>query len=427
MLVLVMIAAMFSGCAGKKSAPLRICVDLGLTHAGASSVSSAVYDLIAPLESSGKIPNIEVEYIPREGSERESALKRLRVELMSGEGPDVFIMECVAGTHLYGGDALFPMPEKAMEAGIFLPLDDYIENCSEYADWDQFTQVVLDAGKNEEGQQIIPIVYTLPGVSYAQSAFTYTPSCSRTWQDMMNDEVQRDAAALLAGGVTEYGLCDFRLEFALGRIADYTEDELLFTEEELLQRATQLMELSRYAEDNVLDETTGMFEGYLGKGFNDSWVETNGLTQEDELTILPMYSDDGGCSAMILSYAAVNRNSKRPEEAFKVIDRLMSKSMMQSSPLYEDYFYWSAFGMPVDEEVLSSAYPLKLNAWCYSDENNAAIDTVRAQITNAEFGGALHAELEQLMLNCYNAEQAGGSVEKIVHDAYEKMKLMIAE
>ena len=54
----------------------------------------------------------------------------------------------------------------------------------------------------------------------------------------MNDEVQRDAAALLAGGITEYGLCDFRLEFALGRIADYTEDELLFTEEELLQRAT---------------------------------------------------------------------------------------------------------------------------------------------------------------------------------------------
>ncbi|MBP3705282.1 MAG: hypothetical protein J6I98_07105 [Clostridia bacterium] len=119
MLVLAMISAMFSGCAGKESVPLRICVDLGLTHAGASSVSSAVYDLIAPLESSGKISNIEVEYIPQEGSERESALKRLRVELMSGEGPDVFIMECVAGTHLYGGGTLFPMPEKAMEAGIF--------------------------------------------------------------------------------------------------------------------------------------------------------------------------------------------------------------------------------------------------------------------------------------------------------------------
>ncbi len=53
---------------------------------------------------------------------------------MSGKGPDVFIVACPGGVFNNPSEALFAVPEKAMQNGLFLTLDDYIENrkCSAY-------------------------------------------------------------------------------------------------------------------------------------------------------------------------------------------------------------------------------------------------------------------------------------------------------
>lgn len=116
---------------------------------------------------------------------------------MSGGGPDVFITQCVGDfSNTQIGNPIFAMPEKAMELGLFLPLDEYIEN-AKYSEWDKFTKSVMDSGKNEEGQQLIPLTYTLPSALYRKSDFVYTPDYDMTREEMLASEEVYDAAVRL--------------------------------------------------------------------------------------------------------------------------------------------------------------------------------------------------------------------------------------
>ena len=126
------------------------------------------------------------------GTARGAALTRLRTEIMSGEGPDVFLMRYtpysgIDGNDYENTDFLFRYPEKAMETGLFLPLDEYIENNAELAEWDKLTQPVLDAGRNEEGLQIIPLNYTFPLLGYPKSEWEHIPDKKYTWNDMLEN------------------------------------------------------------------------------------------------------------------------------------------------------------------------------------------------------------------------------------------------
>ena len=89
---------------------------------------------------------------------RKTVLQRIRTEIMAGEGPDVFLMRYTPAWKFAAGgvmiendyegtDFLFRYPEKAMETGLFLPLDEYIENNAELGEWDEIVQPVLDAGR----------------------------------------------------------------------------------------------------------------------------------------------------------------------------------------------------------------------------------------------------------------------------------------
>lgn len=53
---------------------------------------------------------------------------------------------------MYGdAHAIFNYPEKSMDVGLFLPLDEYMEKNTRFTDWDAQTQAVLRAGRRDEG------------------------------------------------------------------------------------------------------------------------------------------------------------------------------------------------------------------------------------------------------------------------------------
>ena len=136
---------------------LRVCVDLeyraGYTEG--KTPENAFYNLMNTVKSLGGPENVSFEYLPREGTERETALDRVRTEIMSGGGPDMFIIACNGGIDYMAADveALFRVPEKAMEAGLFLPLDDYIQN-AQFMEWNKLNETVMAAGRTE------PVSYT---------------------------------------------------------------------------------------------------------------------------------------------------------------------------------------------------------------------------------------------------------------------------
>ena len=84
---------------------------------------------------------------------------------------------------------------------MFLTLDEYIQN-AELADWDSLTQPVLEAGRTDEGQQLVPMLYTLPVTIYSKESVPEMPPIGTTWQDMLADEsgILRRAAVMHRSG-----------------------------------------------------------------------------------------------------------------------------------------------------------------------------------------------------------------------------------
>ncbi len=438
LLILVLSFALLSGCA-REPEPLRICIDLDATKVLMSfggSTKDDLDDFQHYLENEVGLTNIVFEYIPGSGTERETELSRIRTEIMSGGGPDVFIAHCIGNDYPEWtlGDGLFEMPEKSMELGLFLPLDEYIEN-AQYAEWDKFTRSIMDAGKNEEGQQLIPLTYSVHTAMYRAEDFSYTPT-KITWEDMLQSEVLYDTAARVGDAEGMDRTYDSAISSVIGALADFKEEELLFTEEELLQRVTEICELTAYTWESTPYYTPGWSEGSIGVKFNRSINANgnresrmlNGLSETDTLTLVPLYSDDGGCTATILTFAAVNRNTQRPQDAFSVIDFLLSTENQQNGALFQKHIFRGSVdtSMPIHEELMSSTCPT--NPYMdLSDENFAAVCAVRDQITNVEFAGKMHAVLEDMIQDCVKAYKSSEDYTGIVRDAYVTMKQMIAE
>ena len=141
------------GCGPKDKGPLRICLDLDIRDTMVNQATHDFEKILETLAESGGAQEFEIELVPPEGEERMGALTRLHTEIMSGEGPDLFIIN--SG---WQDDLVFPYPEKAARNGLLLNLDKLMEK-SQYTDWDQQVQTVLNAGKTEKGQYIIPLSY----------------------------------------------------------------------------------------------------------------------------------------------------------------------------------------------------------------------------------------------------------------------------
>lgn len=189
-----------------------------------------------------------------------------------------------------------------------------MENHTQYTEWDKLTETVLAAGRTEEGQLLIPLAYTVPVLIYNAEDFDHTPSAEMTLQDMLSDEALYAAAARLGDGL---GMRDPQFEsqalwclteYMLGDLADYEAEELLFTEEELLQCVDLIFELQEYTQETDPYSEEGWNENSLGIGMNcdgcELAYELNGIKETEDFSVVPQYSDDGGTTAMILSYAA---------------------------------------------------------------------------------------------------------------------------
>ena len=445
-----LLLTLFSGC-GKETGvkvlgdtksrdPLRICIDL--QEAGTSkneNLEVAVNDFLISLEQTAGLTDVVAEIIPGNyighdghtvpATVRATTVDRLRVEIMSGGGPDVFIMAYsvtsgVTGWEYDKGDILFKHPEKIMANGIFLPLDDYMENNTRFAEWDKFPQAVLDAGRNREGQQIIPLTYTLPVLYLPKSAFDYTPDRELFWEDMLSDPALSPAARELANCYTigmnmegeEIDLTmSSYLEYILGDLADFENEQLAFTEEELLQRINEIFAMEKV---ESYRESSGAVEVKLEKEMSQRYFGS-------PMTMIPLYSDDGGVTAQIQNYAAVNRNTKKPDEAYKVIDLLMSTYMQANKPIYYNVLYdWQ--GIPLHEDLFLEAAPL--GRWDYlTEENHRELSELRGQITHANFKSELTYLVGDAFSKCEHADVFDKTVEELAHETYVEMERRIKE
>jgi len=412
--------------------PLRICMDIHATYsldsaADYQTAEKAMNELLSVLRTELDTQEIVIEFIPNGMTEdgadttRATAISRLRVEMLAGEGPDVFISRYMRSSSAeLGTDSeyvLFNSPLKAMESGSFLPLDDYIANHAKRAEWESFPKAIMDAGKNDEGQQIIPVSYTLPVIIYPKEEFDYTPDRELSWNDLLTDPALKPYTAELAdcrdyfdlNGETHYSFPN-HLDFVLGELADYKAETPLFSEEELLQRVAEIMSI------NPTETPSNAQVCMLG-------VKPRSYYSYP-ITLLPLYSDDGGVTARIESYAAVNRNTTKPDAAFAVIDTLLSTDVQQNYKIYSKYLCYESFesygGFPMYDTLKNVKTSMDMYA---NKENFDEFCELREQITHANFG-AQEVELLYVLPKC---DAFPEQTEALVHEAYTDFERRVRE
>jgi len=450
LLTVVMIIAMFSGCAEAGEAgelePLRILVDADAPEFAEESCKKMMEEFIEYAVSVGGPTDVVIEVLPSLDNARESALDRIRTEIMAGDGPDLFIVRSDRGVN--DRDLLFPIPEKAMENGLFLPLDKYIKK-AQFMEWDKHTKAIMDAGRDRFGQQMIPMVYTTPLTFYRTADIPdVKPEADTSWQDMLEDEtnILRTAATWRHSvkGNDEFKESENSyLEYILGDLADFRKDKLLFSEEELLQRVIEVIETENAYKEKEISSGFAHYQTRIYPGFDYDldhhlgpglWIDTRytkpdqyrGIQFKDEQTMIPIYSDDGGVTATIAAFTAINANTRRAEDAFFIMDLLLSRYWQQQLNLYDVYFGGGAAGIPVHEDLMQKGYPIR-PIFYIKQANYQEYSRVREQITRAYFRGDFTDSFEELYKECKPAYVSGKDIEPIVAEFYQKLKIMIAE
>lgn len=398
--------------------PLRLCVDLhlGFSFTPSDGYESAVKRFLSTVAEKGGPENVTVEVIPDEGAERESALTRIRTEIMSGGGPDVFICNCPAPEQ-DEEPALFPFPEKAMSGGTFLPLDDLIEK-AQFTEWEKLTPAVMDAGKNESGQVLLPLVYSLPMTFFRSSDVKPYPA-DTAWAQVAagDDPVLAASMDPLLSSLLFYSFGgESYFSYTWKDIADYSDEKLLVSEEQVLQRAKEAISLLHGEHDTPLPH----FRGVMDRRMFDPDVTLDPQTKElrqgiypsDPVTMVPLYCDQGGAVAAIRAFAGINANTERPEDAFFILDVLLSRETQEHSELYTDI--WGTGAWPVYEGI---DFNLR-------EETLAAFQETRSQISGARFHTSLDTKLGSI-LSQYELPDA--ALSEIVADTYREMQTLLAE
>ncbi len=443
----------------ENSDTVRVLIDLKFARevwVEGTTTRNSDYTIRKAMQQAGWEGDFAFEYLPHEGEERTNALQRMRIEIMAGKGSDLFIL--ASAGMLYGPEPLFRYPEQMMDRNTFLPLDSYIENAS-YMEWDKFIPQVMEAGRNEEGQQILPLCYSMPVTLIEEDKASHEHSPETTFQDLAEsgDLVLKLAAASnrvmpseQSGGMKYYRSSQWRLESVFPRLADYDTEELAFTQDELMDVIHTQLELgalwdspdrpAAFQEQLMaeMSETGDSMDPYYEGIGNPS----HSSSEEDRAyTMIPLYNTRGGCTAAVTCYAAINRNTKHPEEAFLLLDYLMSKECMQTS-FYEPVF---TFGLPVHRELLQPEEKIPgIGGMRYdmNQENYEELQSLLGSVTGSRFRDVLDVQLEEMMADVSSKhfldthddpqwddmrEYYEDSIEDMVDERYRLMKMMLAE
>lgn len=373
---------------------------------------------------------VELEVLPVENSDYDAQLTHLRTEIMSGGGPDVFLLSCGYSGRNGNAKDLFPNPEHAMFAGFFLPLDEYLPK-ARLMEWDKLEPVVMAAGRTQQGQMLLPVFYSLPfGVLLGEEG----PVLPGDWNEALGSELQ-GVKDVYADCLMVQGLRAMAFE----QVADNENEELLITKEELLQRVKEAVELSRGRMEIPAEESGSSVEGAGQGGFLPkkpmlTFDEISGREREGVTWFAPK-NPSGGITAQVTLYCGINRNTKHPAEAFDIVDMLMSKDFQRLEVFWNNtarkkqapvrmFATAAGSGIPVHRDILSTEEDSMLYQQI-SAAQRQALDQARAGVSFCYFPSNADEEMKYLFLKCQGMSDE--EMEREVGKCYTTMGMMLGE
>lgn len=426
LLTLALLCALLAACGGKEDLPTTTIltetgeqVELPLVTVLIDAPSIQLTNFMSIMRT---VPgydrefHLEVTQLPQE-PERSQQLQRIRTEILAGKGPDVFISDCYTPTLVdlrdvgldLGDGPLFNFPTQAMKNRVFLPLDEYIEN-AQFMEFDQLNPTIMALGRNEEGQQILPMEFNFWVTGYIPSGYDMPQERPQSLEKMWDSGCP--VLEFTANGMWGDSLLD-----SFAQTIDQENDLPAFTEEALLEHALAVWESWQKLKQEEWDFLSE--EMWDGCAPMSHFIEEFHPKQDTILT--PCYNDAGGISAYVTLFSAINRNASYPEFSFRVLDKLLSKAVMSEQVIYG----WTA-GMPTftggDGEMPA------LGGSSLTPELLEQYQELLGMVNGVRFLTTLDQEILRALLPvCSDENATQQDVEKTVHQLYTTFKMMLAE
>ena len=349
--IIVSLLVLLTGCASTKketdlakpvaedsSNPVTLTVYL-TAHYANPDTHCPIYEKL--LDYQKENPNITIQFVsPKEGdtAEREAEIHQLNTEILSGKGPDLFIME---GNRLTNVN-LFPDIEKSMMNGAFLDLTDVMDSNEFTAE--NFYMPLLDAGKLKGKQYILPLCFSVPALTSAESVLkdsgfdmqAASKSLAATMDELLR--VYKEKPMLV--------VMDFSMTSALSQpIIDYKNhtinlDTVSCRQTLAYEKEFRTGEISYEMQNGLFDSfNPEVVQDYFANGepfasLDPSYMTVGLLRQCAALGIktvtLPIPNELGGVTAEIGSYAMGNRNTKHPTEVKALLAYKMKKNLQSN-------------------------------------------------------------------------------------------------
>ena len=205
-----------------------------------------------------------------------------------------------------------------------------------------------------------------------------------------------------------------------GDMVDYEAMELIITQEEIAQNLETAAEIFTYYDENLLIKSIDQAEYDRYSGLSEEllrfWTKS-----PDRFVNVQMPNSDGGVTAMVNAFAAINRNTKHPEEAFKVMELLFSYDTFRNSDFRPEPQMFGGYGDGIatgknyygeadliDTDILEEAIP-KINSVRFRSD----FDTLLLKT---------YVELEFAVMNGEEYD-----IDQMAADVYHEMKMMAAE
>ena len=263
---------------------------------------------------------------------REAAITSLRIEVMAGKGPDLFVMlDNLTGGVPDGqekfivGTRLFNDVDKVMRAGVFCDLAPLMELAGLAPE--HYVEPVLAAGQVDGVQYTLPLGYGMHGFLFAESFLAehnLTEEALRMpFTELLPQLLALDPDAWPTIDDFCYQLLEQRLDYDAGKttfnrgmIGALMEYFRAKEEYERLQPNLTEQEWRKYiaarADSFIFQSVSNRLVEYL------QHFEREGKTD----VFVPMYDNAGGVQVNIFSYAGVRANSENKYNAAKMLEIL---------------------------------------------------------------------------------------------------------
>lgn len=399
------------GCQGgqEEEEILTVCVD-----GGTEGIGSMIADGWSNLDEGMKT---ELVVIPSDETAAQAKITELRTEIMSGGGPDVFLFSTNRSQRL------FEDPKKTMHSDTFLPLDDYISD-AKYMKPEEWNQTILESGRTEEGQVVLPVQYTFYAFAFQSSCLKNPGEIPSTLEEILACEDP------LIGEYMNY-FPNSIMFYSFGELADYQEEKLFCSEEDLQKRVEELI-AHKLKWPLKWSQNTGA-EGIVAYGEVDGTFFSNiDRFSGEEETVFAFPNDQGGVTACVKTYAAINRNTELPEQAFAALDFLLSNEVIRGEGFSvgeekwagrTNVFYSGIDGLSVNQTLIQGV--------CRSQTAKDVLQKMNSQITAVRYPSTLDSEIEQMYQeadsNAYGPHPDEATRNELVSRAYERMEMQLSE